>query len=217
MHLFKKKQNKKKREHLLVYLLFYHSNLQVFVSWAEQDMWGRRLWLWENANRHFLKIENIINTLSDGESERYTCVSSVCSVDSYHLGWLSGGGSGSRRSLLWLLLQRQPVLRHLSSGTFLWHHKFLHFLWPALGGYKGHTWPVIVCLALSSVSLSSTAADFLQSQTLRLPEDTRISLDLDAGPIKALVYLMSDRCKEGFCSSVFFFSGALFTGSLLAI
>lgn len=153
------------------------------------------------------KIENIINTLSDGESKRRIhlfcvfCVS-VCSVDSYHLGWLSGGGSGSRRSLLWLLLHRQPVLRHLSSGTFLWHHKFLHFLWPALGGYKGHTWPVIVCLALSSVSLSSTAADFLQSQTLRLPEDTRISLDLDAGPIKALVYLMSDRCKDGFCSSV---------------
>lgn len=70
---------------------------------------------------------------------------------------LSGGGSGSCRSLFFLFLrlrlQRQPVLRHFSSGTFLWHHKFLHFLWPALGGYKGHTWPVIVCLALSSASL----------------------------------------------------------------
>lgn len=76
----------------------------------------------------------------------------LCSVSCCHLGWLSGGGgSGSHGSLLWLQVQRQPVLRHFSPGTFLWHHKFLHFLWPALGGYKGRTWAVIVCLALSSV------------------------------------------------------------------
>lgn len=73
----------------------------------------------------------------------------------------SGGGSGSCRTLLWLQLHRQPVLRHSSSGTFLWHHKLPHhhFLWPARGGYKGHTWAVIVCLVDAS-------ADFLRHPSM---------------------------------------------------
>lgn len=91
---------------------------------------------------------------------------------------LPGGGSGSRRSLLWLQLQRQPVLRHFSSGTFLWHHKFLHFLWPALGGYKGHTWPVIVCLALSSVSLLLL---LVTSSRARLSDCLKIHTSLRSG------------------------------------
>lgn len=101
------------------------------------------------------------------------------SVYCYHLGWQSGGGSGSRRSLLWLQLQRQPVLRHSSTGTFLWHHKFLHFLWPALGGYKGHTWAVIVCLALSSVSLPLLP---VTSSTPRLSDCLKILRSLRSGP-----------------------------------
>lgn len=73
----------------------------------------------------------------------------------------SGGGSGSCGRLLWLQLHAQPVLRHSSSGSFLWHHKppHHHFLWPAWGGYKGRTWAVIVCLADAS-------ADFLHHQSI---------------------------------------------------
>lgn len=72
---------------------------------------------------------------------------------------------------------------NLFSGTpllalFLWHHKFLHFLWPALGGYKGHTWPLIVCLALSSVSLLLLP---LTSSTARLSDCLKILRSLRSG------------------------------------
>lgn len=46
------------------------------------------------------------------------------------------------------------------------HH---HFLWPARGGYKGHTWAVIVCLADAS-------ANFLHHQSMTMLEVICFSL-----------------------------------------
>lgn len=109
----------------------------------------------------------------------YFFIKSSILVLSVVLSGGAGGGSGSRRSLLWLQVQRQPVLRHFSPGTFLWHHKFLHFLWPALGGYKGRTWPVIVCLALSSVGFLML---LVTSSRARLSDCLRIQRSLRSAP-----------------------------------
>lgn len=159
-----------------------------------------------------LSVElNYAHTLLFTVSSRTYWRSTQC----YHLGWWPGGGSGSHRSLLWLQLQRQPVLRHFSSGTFLWHHKFLHFLWPALGGYKGHTWSVIVCLVRSSVSLLLL---LVTSSGARLSECLKIHRSLRTGWLTNKNSSLFDEwySKEGSLWSVGFLGAfySIFVGHL---
>lgn len=99
---------------------------------------------------------------------------------------ISGGSQGEGAEAAGVFYGCSSRDNLFSSGTFLWHHKFLHFLWPALGGYKGHTWPVIVCLALSSVSLLLL---LLTSSRARLSDCLKTLRSLRSGPIKTFFFV----------------------------